>query len=425
MGYNVFLTTLQDLWRTFFLFIIKIKAYCLGASILFFPFFINHLELPFVLRHHPSGNRVLFFSQAFGFCWNLFLGISLAVVKNPLRSVEEYSSSSDGAGRTASSIPTGHEQRDRFHHDLTNHTNFLLPLNWLLARVLLIVSLFFALGTNLRRLQIHLFMTFANVSKWFLVQYERRTGSRMGKWADPSITLSKQETNRGRRRLSGGKGEIKGDGAGRTGANIVGKHQHPRTGQLRSSSPVDSFRDDDAAGREEKASGSASREGDPAVVPQDGIGVPSRRLPERQRSSLQTIYSNHELASLAQPLLSKNSLPGAAASSPAGSSPVFEQNGPAEQEAFAFYEPPEFPPSPNDPRKKGTDHVFGDNYIAPPAAPEQSVEEAPVTTPMRRSPLVREPSHSPLVMEPSGSPRSSLSASVETVDREPLGAQLV
>ncbi|CAD7955319.1 unnamed protein product, partial [Amoebophrya sp. A120] len=112
-----------------------------GISLLFFSFFVNHLELPFVLRHHPVGDQVLKYAQRLSFVWNLAIGIGLAQVKkNP---------------------------------------NLLLPTSWVFCRLYLIVALFFALGTNLRRLQIYLFMSIANLSKWFLVQYEKRTGTRV------------------------------------------------------------------------------------------------------------------------------------------------------------------------------------------------------------------------------------------------------
>eukprot|EP00391_Amoebophrya_sp_Ameob2_P006716 CAMPEP_0178984484 /NCGR_PEP_ID=MMETSP0795-20121207/1629_1 /TAXON_ID=88552 /ORGANISM="Amoebophrya sp., Strain Ameob2" /LENGTH=2342 /DNA_ID=CAMNT_0020675349 /DNA_START=434 /DNA_END=7462 /DNA_ORIENTATION=+ len=139
--FNQFVAALQKSYRFVFHEALRFRGYCLGISLLFFSFFVNHLELPFVLRHHPVGGQVLQFAQALGLVWNLVIGVGLAQIKPD--------------------------------------PNLLLPTSWILCRVCLIVALFFALGTNLRRLQIYLFMSAANVSKWFLVQYEKRTGARV------------------------------------------------------------------------------------------------------------------------------------------------------------------------------------------------------------------------------------------------------
>ncbi|CAD7927397.1 unnamed protein product [Amoebophrya sp. A25] len=119
----------------------RFRGYCLGIALLYFAFFLNQLEYPFILRHHPRGDDILRATQLLGLCFNLCLGIGLARVKT--------------------------------------EASLLLPSSWVLCRVCLILSLFFALGTNLRRLQIYIFMTAANFSKWFLVQYEKRTGARV------------------------------------------------------------------------------------------------------------------------------------------------------------------------------------------------------------------------------------------------------
>lgn len=115
---------------TFWLFYVRIT--CKSITILLFIFLLNQAEIPFLLRHHPKGQGVLVYSQLVILGVGLFLGYSLT---------KERERKTDGTGS--------------FLLPLTGSSEVIFtPGMWTALRVCFILSLFFSMGTNLRRLQV-------------------------------------------------------------------------------------------------------------------------------------------------------------------------------------------------------------------------------------------------------------------------------